>query len=45
MYGTCLLMMLMLSNTCDHRIVVADRDCGEFCLVISEAHDRRAKPL
>jgi hypothetical protein len=33
MYGTGLLMLLMLSNTCEHRIVVTGRDCEGFRLV------------
>lgn len=33
MYSTCLLMLLVLSNTCDHRFVVAGRDCVGFRLV------------
>ncbi len=33
MTSTCLFVMLLVSNRCDHRIVVGDRDCGEFCLV------------
>mgnify|MGYP006912887960 CR=1 FL=1 len=41
MYGVSFLAVVMLSGTCDHRIVVAGRDCAEHGLVIPSARRPR----
>lgn len=41
MYGASLLAVVMLSGTCDHRIVVSGRDCAEHGLVTTSARRPR----